>query len=83
MRFDLRKVINHPIENGSAGAYSESILMLEFAQESYAISFKSEGFDTIQRIYDWMHMQRIEQLMPRSSNLHEIAQEVPRPLRRS
>jgi len=55
----------------------ESILMLEFPQESYAISFKSEGFEMIQRIYDWMHTQRVEQLMPRNGNLNQISQQVP------
>jgi hypothetical protein len=43
VRLDLREVTCHSIENGNKKTISDSILMLEFPEDSYAISFKEEG----------------------------------------
>lgn len=55
--------------------------MLEFPDDSYAISFKEEGSDVIHRIYKHLNMQHLDKLMPKMRNLDNIVFEVRTGLR--
>ena len=50
--------------------------MLELPENSYAISFKEEGSDSIRNIYKHIHLQHIDRLMPKLAHLDNIAFEV-------